>query len=93
MRGIGVEERAAVLVEPDGTARVIGRGAAYFIDAEGARGAVRAGEPLTFGPYEVRKVATGHRFDLAKWSGEADEYELRVDEGKIKSTQKGGRVY
>ncbi len=38
IHGIGVEERAAVLVEPDGKARVVGYGDAYFIDARGADG-------------------------------------------------------
>jgi cyanophycinase len=93
IRGIGVEQGAAVLVEPDGAARVIGRGAAYFIDVRGATGAATRGKPLTFGPYSVQKVASGHKFDLKTWSGEAAKYDLNVERGAIKSTQPGGAVY
>jgi len=92
-KGIGVEQGAAVLVEPDGNARVIGRGPAYFINLHGARGAATAGEPLTFGPYVVQKIAPGHKFDLKTWTGDAAKYDLNVERGAIKSTQPGGAVY
>jgi cyanophycinase len=92
-RGIGVEERAAVLLEPDGSARIIGRGGAYFIDTRGASGVVTPDAPLTFGPYAVEKVTPGHTFNLKTWTGESTTYQLSVKNGQIKSTQHGGVIY
>jgi cyanophycinase len=92
-RGIGVEERAAVLLEPDGAARVVGRGEAYFIDVDGASGAAVQGKALTFGPYAVQKVVPGHAFNVKTWTGESTTYQLNVKDGKIESSQAGGSVY
>jgi cyanophycinase len=92
-RGIGVEQQAAVLLEPDGNARVVGHGAAYFIDAGHASGTVAAATPLTFGAYDVQKVAPGRTFNLKTWSGKSTQYQLNVKDGKIESTQAGGAVY
>jgi cyanophycinase len=93
VRGIGVQERAAVLLEPDGEARVIGRGGAYFVDAAKASGTVAKATVLTFGPYDVQKVAPGHAFNVKTWSGDATRYSLSVEAGTIRSTQQGGKVY
>lgn len=93
IRGIGVEERAAVLLEADGAARVVGHGSAYFIDAGKGSGTVAAGQPLAFGPYDVQKVAPGHAFNLKVWSGLASHYTLSVEKGAIRSSQAGGAVY
>jgi cyanophycinase len=101
IRGIGVEQGAAVLLEPDGKATVVGRGSAYFVSAAHAYGMLIGGKygimalhkPLTFGPFDVQKVAPGKAFDLKAWSGDANRYELSVKAGKIQSTQLGGGVY
>ena len=95
-RGIGVEERAAVLLEPDGTSRVVGAGCAYFVDTGEARaesGVVAQNKPLTFGSYKVQKVAPGHTFNLGTWSGESNSYALSVSNGKVRSTQAWGAIY
>jgi cyanophycinase-like exopeptidase len=63
-RGIGVEEKAAVLLESDGAARVIGRGGAYFIDSPNGMGIEMPHRPLTWQPYVVQKVTPGHTFNL-----------------------------
>ena len=93
VRGIGVEQRAAVLLEPGGSATVVGHGAAYFVDILGTTGTVAQGKPLTFGPYAVQKVKPGHSFDLPSWSGAATRYTLTVRAATIRSTQPGGSVY
>jgi cyanophycinase len=100
-RGIGVEQGAAVLVEPDGSAKVIGYGSAYFIDAGDASGVMIGGKftvmaldkPLTFGPYDIQKVASGRDFNLRTWTGDATHYALSIKAGAIQSTQAGGAVY
>jgi cyanophycinase len=93
IRGIGVEQGAAVLVEPDGKATVVGNGSAYFVDAQGASGVVALHKPMTFGPFEVLKVAPGKSFDVKSWSGDAVRYSLSVKDGAIRSMQAGGGVY
>jgi cyanophycinase len=92
-RGIGVDQRSAVLVEPDGKARVIGNGAAYFIDSRGAHGQLETGMPLDFGPYSIQKVPPGHSFNVRTWSGDATKYTLSVKDGEIHSSQPGGAIY
>lgn len=103
IRGIGVDERAAVLLEPDGRAHVVGYGPAYFIDAEYASSLGLAAEhapevaathkPLTFGPFEIQKVAPGGSFELKSWAGESITYKLTVENGKIRSTQMANEIY
>jgi cyanophycinase-like exopeptidase len=93
IRGIGVEERAAVLLEPDGRAHVVGFGDAYFIDADTAKGTPQKGKPLTFGPFTVQKVAPGADFYIKSWAGDAINYKLSVENGKIHSSQTANEIY
>ena len=93
IRGIGVDERAAVLLEPDGRAHVIGDGPAYFIDRKHADEPLEPGKPLTFGPFEVQKVAPGGNFYLKSWAGEAITYKLSVENGRIRSSQNANEIY
>jgi cyanophycinase len=101
IRGIGVEQGAAVLLELDGKATVVGHGCAYFVDAQHASGGMIGAkfgvmtlhQPLTFGDFAVQKVAPGHAFDLKAWTGDAIQYELSIEAGIIHSTQSGGAVY
>jgi cyanophycinase len=93
VHGIGVQERAAVLLEPEGKAHVIGFGPAYFIEADRASGVVQKGKPLTYGPYVVQKVAPGAEFYIRSWAGDGISYKLTVEGGKIRSTQTANEVY
>lgn len=93
IRGLGVEERAAVLLEPNGEGHVIGYGHAYFINAADSNGTLRPGKPLTFGPFEVQKVAPGGTFYLNSWAGDSITYKLSVENGKIHSTQTANYIY
>lgn len=101
VRGIGVEQGAAVLLEPDGEAKVVGQCCAYFVDARNASGTMIGGKfgvmalhkPLTFGDFTVQKVAPGHGFDLKTWQGDGVRYTLSVEAGMIHSTQSDGAIY
>ena len=93
IRGIGVEEGAAVLLEPDGQARVVGRGGAYFIDPVENAFFAEPKKAMEMGDVMVRKIAPGHSFNLRTWSGEGVSYTLSVHEGRLHSTQPGGAVY
>ena len=93
IHGIGVEERAAVLLDPDGKARVVGYGSAYFIDAKEADGPLQPGKPLSLGPFEVQKVAPGGSFYLKSWAGESISYRISAKSGKLRSTQTANEIY
>ncbi|HWE86501.1 MAG TPA: cyanophycinase [Terracidiphilus sp.] len=92
-RGIGVDQEAAVLLDPDGAARVVGKGDVYFIDTRAATGKLAKGAQVAFGPFEVRRVAPGHAFNIATWSGDATTYTLSIQSGITYSTQAHGSTY
>ncbi|MCU0449272.1 MAG: cyanophycinase [Bernardetiaceae bacterium] len=71
-RGIGVPERTAVVVEADGTARVMGRGPAVFAQATGpGPETLQAGQPLHWDrrqqAVQVYELPPGGSFNLANW--------------------------
>jgi cyanophycinase len=67
IRGIGVDEGAAVLVEFDGKAKVIGKGSAYFIWPYAPIRTVEAGKPLKHADFNLQRVPAGKSFDITKW--------------------------
>jgi cyanophycinase len=91
--GIGVEEKAAVLLEPDGKAIVIGQGSAYLVTAKPPFAALIPGKPLTAASFVVQKVVSGKSFSVTGWKSEATPYTLTVNAGRIQSTQELGAVY
>lgn len=93
IRAIGVDERTAILLEPDGRAHVVGEGHVYFIDADRASGIVQAHKPLTFGPFTVQKVSAGSDFYINSWAGDAISYKISVDAGRLKSSQTANEIY
>jgi cyanophycinase len=95
VRGIGVDEGAAVLLEPDGNANVVGRGrGAYFVDRiDNASFGGDAMHRFQLPGVTVHKVAPGQEFNLRTWSGDSITYTLSVSEGKVRSTQPGGVIY
>jgi len=94
IREIAVDERNAVLLDPDGKAVVAGPAHAYFLRSTKGPEVCKAGVPLTFRNVEVHSLAAGQTFDVAHWStGAGTSYELSVESGVIRSTQPGGGVY
>jgi len=93
MHGIGVEEKAAVLLEPDGRATVIGHGSAYLVTAVPPFAVLAAGRPLTGAKFAVEKVVSGKSFNVTAWKSDATPYSLTVNSGKIQSTQELGAIY
>lgn len=93
MKGLGVDQGAAVLLEPSGRATVIGQGAAYFLESKGEGEAVQPGRPLSFGPVESRKVEAGGTFDVKSWTGSPEVYSYRVERGVVHSSAANGAIY
>jgi cyanophycinase-like exopeptidase len=94
-REIAIDERSALLVEPDGKATVVGNGkGAYFLLPSRPPGVCQPAQPLTFHEVAVYKAPTGAHFDIPSWRGEGGTaYSLTVEKGKIESTQSNHEIY
>jgi cyanophycinase-like exopeptidase len=94
-REIAIDEKSAVLVEPDGKATVVGSGKGiYFLRPTQKPRTCRKGQPLTFQKISVYRVPTGGHFDLGSWKGNGGTaYSLTVEHGKIESTQADHAIY
>ncbi|MGH9730343.1 MAG: cyanophycinase [Candidatus Acidiferrales bacterium] len=93
IRGIGIDQHTAFLLDPDGQGVVAGTGAVYFFEASKMPAVCRPGTPLTFAGISVRKLVSGGRFNVKAWSGDGVRYMLSVDSGAVRSTQLGGAIY
>ncbi len=94
-RGLAIDEKSAVLLEPDGQASVIGTGvAAYFYQVTQPPEVCRRKQPLTIHNISVYRAPSGAHFDLATWEGQGGAaYSLSVEHGVVQSTQPGGALY
>ena len=94
-REVAIDEKSAVLVEPDGKGTVLGSGkGAYFLRPTHQPETCKKGEPLTFQKISVYRVPTGGHFDLTSWTGDGGTaYSLSVEEGTIDSTQADHAIY
>jgi len=94
-REIAIDEKSAVLVEADGTAKVVGTGkGAYFLRPTHSPELCKKDEPLTFRDIEVIRVQSGGTFDINKWTSNAGtSYTLSVVAGKIETTQPNHSLY
>ena len=94
-REIAVDEKSAVLVEPDGKATVVGSGkGAYFLKPTRPPEVCAEGVPLTFRDIAVSKVVAGSHFDLMTWTGENSvNYSLSVEKGAIESSATDHAIY
>jgi cyanophycinase-like exopeptidase len=93
-RGIGIDEETALLVLPNGSASMVGVGAAYFLQAPGPAQVLTAKIPMTYLNIGVYKLPQGGTFDFSTWSGTGGvAYTLNVNNGAVTSTQAGGNIY
>jgi cyanophycinase-like exopeptidase len=94
-REIAIDEKSAVLVEPDGKGTVVGSGkGAFFLRPTLPPAVCRAGQPLTFEKVDVYLAPTGARFDINAWKGNGGTaYFLSVEQGKIESTRADHAIY
>jgi len=93
IRAIAVQENAALLVEADGSARVVGEGPVYFLEARNKPKVCAYRRPLTFASISVRRVSAGKTFQLEKWDGEGDAYSLSVEKGIVQATGTSHGIY
>jgi len=94
-REIAVDEKSAVLVEPDGQATIVGPGkGAYFLKPAQLPQVCKRNQPLTFDNIAVYKAPAGSHFDLSSWAGNGGvSYTLSVEHGVIDSSQADHSIY
>lgn len=68
-RGVGIDEGTAVLLQPDGTALIEGKGSVYFLETTREADKCEEGQPLAIRDLNVYKVGKGGRFDFPSWKG------------------------
>ncbi|MGE5379094.1 MAG: cyanophycinase [Bacteroidota bacterium] len=92
--GVGIDERTALTLEPNGNATVVGAGSVYFLQTPGVPEVCQAKTALTFHSVSVYRVPVDGTFNFAQWKGAGGTaYTLNVDSGTITSTQPGGNIY
>lgn len=91
VRGIGVDEATAVLVEADGSATVIGKNAAYFFRLSSKAETCKPGVALLLRDLGVYRVPNGGKFNLRRWTSEGVEsYKVTAEAGKLTTTRPAG---
>jgi cyanophycinase len=94
VRAIAVEQDAAVLLEPDGQAKVIGSGAAYFLEAKSAPVVCKRQSPLSFGGITAHRAPSGSSFNVKDWKGiGGDDYQLSTANGEVKAIGSNHGIY
>ncbi len=94
VRAIAVEEGAAVLLEADGEAKVIGAGPAYFLEAKNVPEVCRRKTALSFGGITIHRAPPGASFNLKHWKGTGvDDYKLSVVKGELKALDSTHGIY
>ena len=94
VRAIAVEENAAVLLEADGTAKVLGDGSAYFLEAKMPAGVCRKGEALRWNGVAVRRVGDSGAFNVKTWTSvSGDSYVLSTHGGEVKAAGSTHGIY
>lgn len=94
VRAIAVEEGAAVLLEPDGQAKVIGAGPAYFLEAKKMPKVCRRKTPLSIRGIAVHRAPPGASFNVRDWKGSGgDDYQLAAVNGRLQASGSTHGVY
>ncbi len=84
VRGLGIDEDTAVLVEADGTARVIGQGAAWLVRLRAVDvDRCEAGAPLATRTVDVLSVHPGDDLDLSTFAGDGRRHTVRAVDGSV----------
>jgi cyanophycinase-like exopeptidase len=94
-REIAIDEKSAVLLEPDGKATVVGFGlGAYFLRVTQPPDICKPDTPLTMKGIAAYHAPTGAHFDLTTWVGQGGEsYTLSVENGVVQSSRSGKAIY
>jgi len=94
-REVAIDEKSAVLVEPDGNGTVVGGGrGAYFLQVKSAPEVCRPNTPLTMHNISVYRAPSGAHFDLKSWTGDGGKsYTISVDNGVVRTNRPDNSSY
>jgi cyanophycinase-like exopeptidase len=96
-RGIGVNEKTALGVEPNGDVTLFALcevSSAYFLCTPGPPEVCEPKTPLTYLDISVYKITETGTFNLASWEGgEGVAYSLSAVDGVLTSTLADGSIY
>lgn len=93
IHGLGIEERCAILLEPNGQGQVVGHGAAYLVTVTQSPSHLEAGKPLPDAAFSVQKVPTGHPVSLSRFQDNAPPYTLVIHAGQLAANPPAHPVY
>ncbi len=83
-RGIGIDEATALLVEPDGSAKVVGRNSVWFLNRTRPATTCEPGKPLAIENVRVFQLNPNQVFDLKRWTTpDATPSQLSVTNGTL----------
>jgi cyanophycinase len=93
VKGVGIDEATAILVNPDGSSSRVGSGAAYFFRTPAAPPQVCVSRtPLTYQNVAVYKVSGAATFNFATWAGSGGtSYTVSANAGALSSSN--GSIY
>lgn len=80
--GIGVSEETSVVVDKYGTAKVMGKGAAYFVLGDRPAEVCEQGRPLSYSDFKIWKLRRGETFNLRNRT-QTGYYRRSVKRGRI----------
>jgi len=93
-RGLGIDEETAVVVEADGSASILGNGAAYFLQTPGTPEVCLPRTNLVYRNISVYRISGSATFNFATWTGNGGTaYTITAENGTVTSSQAGGSVY
>jgi cyanophycinase len=94
VKGIGIDEKTALLVDPKGSVTLVGNGTAYFLRTPGKPEVCEDRTELTYHIISVYRIDSSGTFKISTWSGNGGTaYTLQVENGVLTSTQIGGAIY
>lgn len=83
IRAIGVDQQTALLLDPNGKGRVVGKGAANFYEASKKPKVCEPGKPLTFDSIKTFRILSGKTVNLRRWDDRPDAVNVQAREGKV----------
>ncbi len=97
IHGLGIEERCAILLEPNGHGKVIGHtsehAAAYLVSITESPSHLDPGKPLPHATFSVQKVPVGQAVNLADWQNNAPPCTLTIQAGKLSTNPPNHPIY
>jgi len=97
VKGIGIDEKTALGVVPNGDVTLFGlstASAAYFLRTPGPPEVCQSRTPLTFRNISVYKINGTATFNIVTWQGSGGTaYTISAEAGTLTSTQPGGSIY